>query len=228
MVYVIGDLHLSFGVDKPMDIFGYIWENHADKIAENWRAKVKDTDTVLLAGDFSWATKLEDSLKDFEFINNLPGKKIILKGNHDYWWNTVTKMKKFLEENGIQNIDFLYNNSFEFEDFVIVGTRGWSDLEINGFEKNILREVGRLKNSINSVKTDKPKIAIMHYPPFMGKVNDEYKFTKVLEDNNILKCYYGHLHGISHKTAIQGEVDNVEYSLISADYLDFDLKLVEI
>ena len=111
-IYVIGDLHLSFGVNKPMNIFGENWEKHYEKIKENWLRKVKDEDTVILPGDFSWATYLEESEKDFEFLNNLSGKKILLKGNHDYWWTTVTKMKKFLEEKNIQNIDFLYNNSF--------------------------------------------------------------------------------------------------------------------
>ena len=228
MVYIIGDLHLSFGVDKPMDIFGYKWDNHTERLQENWINTVKEEDTVILAGDFSWATKLEDTYKDFEYINNLPGKKILLKGNHDYWWNTITKMNKFLEDNNFNNIYFLYNNSYEFEDFEIVGTKGWSEFEIEGYHKNILREVGRLKNSINSTTTNKAKIAVIHYPPFMGKVPDEYNFVKVLEDNNIKKCYYGHLHASSHKNAIQGNVNGIEYHLISGDYLDFKLKKIEV
>lgn len=228
MVFVIGDLHLSFGVDKPMDIFGYKWDNHTEKLAENWKRQVKDEDTVIIAGDFSWSSNLEDTYKDFEFIHNLPGKKIILKGNHDYWWSTVTKMNNFLEDNNFHDISFLFNNSYEFEDFEIVGTRGWSDQQIVGYEKNILREIGRLKTSIQSTKTDKPKIAIMHYPPFFSGVKEEYLFTKVLEENNIQKCYYGHLHAASQKTATQGIVNNVEYYLISGDYLNFELKQIEI
>lgn len=228
MVFVIGDLHLSFDVDKPMDIFGNKWENYTEKLADNWRRQVKEEDTVIIAGDFSWGLTLQETYKDFEYINKLPGKKIILKGNHDYWWNTVTKMNNFLRDNNFENISFLYNNSYEFDDFEIVGTRGWSDQEIVGYEKNILREIGRLKNSINSTKTNKPKIAIMHYPPFMPGAKDEYKFTKILEDNNIIKCYYGHLHAGSHKTAIQGNINNIEYHLISADYLNFELKEISI
>ena len=128
-IYVIGDLHLSFKNPKPMDIFGDNWENHEEKIKQDWLSKVKDEDTVILAGDFSWAINMEDALDDFQFINNLPGKKILLKGNHDYWWTTVTSMKRKLEQNNILNIDFLYNNSFEIENKILCGTRGWSLLE---------------------------------------------------------------------------------------------------
>lgn len=122
-IYVIGDLHLSFSTNKPMDIFG--WGNHSEKIKKNWLEKVKNEDTVILPGDFSWATYLQDTYKDFEYLNNLPGKKILSKGNHDYWWTTVTSMKKYLNQNNFENIDFLYNNSFLVEDKIIVGTRGW-------------------------------------------------------------------------------------------------------
>ncbi len=228
MVYVIGDLHLSFGVDKPMDIFGYKWDRHTEKLSENWKEQVKEDDTVIIAGDFSWASNLEQAYKDFQFINELPGKKIILKGNHDYWWSTVTKMTNYLEENNFKNISFLYNNSYEFEDFEIVGTKGWSDQEITGFEKNVLREIGRLKNSIKSTKTDKPKIAVLHHPPFFIGEKEEYKFTNVLEEYDVSKCYYGHLHGESHKTAIQGIRNGIEYHLISGDYLDFKLMRIEL
>lgn len=228
MVFVIGDLHLSFGVDKPMDIFGLKWKNYTEKLANNWKKQVNETDTVIIAGDFSWGSNLKESYKDFEYINNLPGKKIILKGNHDYWWSTLTKMNNFLKENNFHNISFLYNNSYEFEEFEIIGTKGWSDQDIIGYEKNILREIGRLKNSINSTKTNKPKIAIMHFPPFMIGVKDEFKFTKVLEENNIVKCYYGHLHASSLKTSIQGNLNNIEYHLISADYLNFELKEIKL
>lgn len=228
MVFVIGDLHLSFGVNKPMDIFGYKWENHTEKLANNWKKQVKKDDTVFLAGDFSWASNLEDAYKDFEYINSLPGTKILLKGNHDYWWTTVTKMNKFLKENNFKNIFFLHNNSYEFENFEIVGTKGWSDQEVSGHEKNILREMERLKTSIKSCKTNKPKIAIIHHPPFFIGERDEYKFTKVLEEYGIKKCYYGHLHGNSHNNAIQGNINNIEYYLISGDYLGFELKLIEL
>lgn len=228
MIYVIGDLHLSFGVEnKEMDKFGYKWENHTERLKKDWLEKVKPADTVILAGDFSWANSLEEVKKDFEYISSLPGKKILIKGNHDYWWNTVTKMEAFLKENNFSDIFFLYNNSYEVEDYEIVGTKGWSEFEVSGYEKNVLREINRLKLSISSTKTEKDKIAILHYPPFMGDVDDMYKFTKVLEESNIKKCYYAHLHGFSHNRAIQGMYNGVEYILVSGDYVDFKLQKIK-
>ena len=126
-IYTISDLHLSFGENKPMDVFGINWENHTEKIKENWINTVKENDLVILPGDFSWAMHLKDTYMDFEYLNSLPGKKILLKGNHDYWWTSLKKMKEYLEKNNFSNIDFLYNNSFEFENRIIVGTRGWQD-----------------------------------------------------------------------------------------------------
>ena len=130
-IYTIADLHLSFGQNKPMNIFGDNWENHEQKIEQNWRNKVSQDDYVILPGDFSWATYLEDAKKDFEYLNNLPGNKILLKGNHDYWWNTLTNMRRFLDENNYINIDFLYNNSYCIENKVIVGTRGWNKIMLS-------------------------------------------------------------------------------------------------
>lgn len=228
-IYVIGDLHLSFGVNKPMNIFGENWEKHYEKIKENWLRKVKDEDTVILPGDFSWATYLEESEKDFEFLNNLSGKKILLKGNHDYWWTTVTKMKKFLEEKNIQNIDFLYNNSFLIENKIIAGTRGWI-INPNSKEnyKILKRENDRLKLSLESgIKSfgeDKEIIAFLHYPPFYkDTVSEEIDFKKTLENYKVKKCFYGHLHSDSHKEAIEGKINGIEYCLVSSDYLKFDL-----
>ena len=229
-IYVIGDLHLSFSVDKPMDIFGYNWENHAEKIKENWIEKVNNDDTVILPGDFSWATYLEETYKDFEFLNSLPGRKIISKGNHDYWWTTVTSMKKFLKENKFENIDFLYNSSFLIEDKIIVGTRGWINTWKSQENYKILkRENERLKISINKgIKEfgeNKEIIAFIHYPPFYKEpiVPEEIDFSKTLRDNNIAKCYYAHLHGDSHKDAIEGYINGIDYKLVSSDYLKFDL-----
>ena len=136
-IYVIADLHLSFSNDKPMDIFGKNWENHAEKIRNNWIKKVKEDDYIILPGDFSWAMYLEDIKLDFEYLNSLPGKKILLKGNHDYWWGTTKKINEFLEENKIQNINVLYNNSFLIENKVIVGTRGWNLLDRDSDSKII-------------------------------------------------------------------------------------------
>lgn len=228
-IYVIGDLHLSFGVDKPMNIFGDNWENHAEKIKNNWIKKVKEEDTVILPGDFSWAMYLEESEKDFQFLNSLPGRKILSKGNHDYWWTTVTKMYKFLKEKNFENIDFLYNNSYLIEDKIIVGTRGWitnSKSEEN--YKILKRENDRLKISLNSgIKqfgNDKEIFAFIHYPPFFKEmVPEEINFRATLEKYNVSKCVYAHLHGDSHKEAIEGEINGISYRLASSDYLNFDL-----
>ena len=229
-IYVIGDLHLSFSTDKPMDIFGDNWEDHTEKIKENWLKKVTENDTVILPGDFSWATYLEETYKDFEFLNSLPGKKILSKGNHDYWWTTVTSMKRFLKENGFNNIDFLYNSAFLVENKIITGTRGW----INSWKsqenfKILKRENERLKISINKgineFGTDKEIITFIHYPPFYKEsiIPDEINISKTLKDFGIEKCYYAHLHGESHKDAIEGNVNGIDYKLISSDYLKFDL-----
>ena len=235
-IYVIGDLHLPFGEDKPMDIFGEKWQDYTKKLKEDWNEKVKPEDTVILAGDFSWATYLKDTYKDFEFINNLPGKKILLKGNHDYWWTTVKSMKEYLKENKFNNIEFLYNNSFEIENKIIVGTRGWTLLDSENSEKMIKRESARLelsiKDAIRKYGEDKEMICIMHYPPLAKtKMKNEYtydsEFLEVMKKYNIKKCYYGHLHASSHKDAIEGNVEGIEFCLISGDYLEFNLKLID-
>lgn len=228
-IYVIGDLHLSFGVDKPMNIFGDNWENHAEKIKNNWIKKVKEEDTVILPGDFSWAMYLEESEKDFQFLNGLPGRKILSKGNHDYWWTTVTKMYKFLKEKKFENIDFLYNNSYLIEDKIIVGTRGWiTNPKSEENYKILKRENDRLKISLNSgIKqfgNDKEIFAFIHYPPFFKEmVSEEINFRATLEKYNVSKCVYAHLHGDSHKEAIEGEINGISYRLASSDYLNFDL-----
>lgn len=228
-IYVIGDLHLSFSVDKPMDIFGNNWENHAEKIKQNWIEKVNENDTVILPGDFSWATYLEETYEDFEFLNALPGRKIMSKGNHDYWWSTLTSMNKFLDENKFKNIEFLYNNSYLVENKIVVGTRGW----INSWRsqenyKILKRENDRLILSIEDgfkkYGTDKEIIAFIHYPPFYKEtVPEEIDFIKTLNKYNIKKCYYAHLHGDSHREAIEGIVNGIEVKLVSSDYLKFDL-----
>lgn len=228
-IYVIGDLHLSFGVDKPMNIFGDNWKNHAEKIKNNWIKKVKEEDTVILPGDFSWAMYLEESEKDFQFLNSLPGRKILSKGNHDYWWTTVTKMYKFLKEKNFENIDFLYNNSYLIEDKIIVGTRGWiTNPKSEENYKILKRENDRLKISLNSgIKqfgNDKEIFAFIHYPPFFKEmVPEEINFRATLEKYNVSKCVYAHLHGDSHKEAIEGEINGISYRLASSDYLNFDL-----
>lgn len=232
-IYGIADLHLSFAQPKPMDIFGDNWTNHEEKIKNNWLKKVKPDDTVILPGDFSWATYLEDTLQDFSYLNSLPGKKILLKGNHDYWWTTIKNMKNFLQENHFENIDFLYNNSYLIENKIIVGTRGWNLLEDND-GKMLNRETIRLELSIQEgIKKygeNKEIIAFMHYPPVTATYlyqKNNMEFLELMKKYHIQKCYYGHLHGASHKDAVEGIVEGVELKLISADYLDFDLILIE-
>ena len=229
-IYVIADLHLSFSVNKPMNIFGDNWKNHAEKIKSNWLKKVSQEDTVIIPGDFSWAMYLNDAKLDFEYLNNLPGKKIILKGNHDYWWTTLNKMQNFLKENKIENINFLYNNSYLVEDKIVVGSRGWNTLDFENDKKMIKRENARLelsiKDGINKFGTNKEIIAFMHYPPISKSDllrGNKTDYVQTFEKYNIHTCYYGHLHGESHKDAIEGVIENVNYKLISADYLKFDL-----
>ena len=214
MIYIIGDLHIGFSANKPMNIFGENWENHDEKIKQNWLNKVKEEDTVLLPGDFSWAMDLEEAKPDFEFLNSLPGRKILLKGNHDYWWTTIKKMNDFLKSNNFNNIYFLFNNSFFVENKVIVGTRGWITSNYNSEDdyKILKREYIRLENSIKDAISNfgdyKELIAIMHYPPFYKEdVDEEIDFIKILKKYEIKKCYYGHLHGESFKEAKEGKID---------------------
>ena len=170
-IYTISDLHLSLGIDKPMDIFGVNWENHEKKIRKNWIEKVKEEDLVLLPGDFSWAMYINEAKADFEYLNERPGTRLLLKGNRDYWWESLKKMREFLQENNFKNIDFIYNNSFLWEDKIIAGTRGWSEQEENA-EKIIRRENLRLelslKDGVQKYGEDKEIIVCMHYPPFNG------------------------------------------------------------
>lgn len=229
-IFVIGDLHLSFKNPKPMDIFGENWAGHEEKIRNNWIEKVKEDDLVILPGDFSWETYLENTKLDFEYLNSLPGKKLLLKGNHDYWWTTVTAMRHFLKENNFTNIDFLYNNSYEFENKIICGTRGWSIIDEEMDKKLINRELIRLelslKDGIQNYGENKEIIVFMHYPPITkAKVisQQEAEFVELMKKYNVKKCYYGHLHGASIADAIQGDVEGIDFKLVSADGLDFQL-----
>lgn len=224
-IYTIGDLHLSFQNPKPMNIFGENWNNHEEKIKNDWLSKVKPEDIVIHPGDFSWAMYLKDTVKDFAYLNSLPGKKIMLKGNHEYWWSTVTNMRKFLDENNFKNIDFLQNNSFEVEDKIICGTRGWSLVndKTDNSKKIIAREALRLELSIQSgLDKNKEIIVFMHYPPIVNQ-NINTEFMKVLQKYNIKKCYYAHLHSKSIKEAVEGKIQGIEFKLVSADALDFKL-----
>ena len=229
-IFVIGDLHLSFNNPKPMDIFGEHWTGHEEKVKTNWIENVTENDLVILPGDLSWETYLQDTKLDFEYLNSLPGKKLLLKGNHDYWWTTLKNMRTFLSENNYANIDFLYNNSYEFEDKIICGTRGWSITDENADEKLINRELIRLeislKEGIEKYGDNKEIIVFMHYPPITrAKIvaDEEMKFVNLMKKYNVKKCYYGHLHGASIIDAIEGNIEGIEFKLVSADGLDFRL-----
>ena len=226
-LFAIADLHLSLGTDKPMDIFSG-WTDYVKRLENNWKSLVTDEDTVVIAGDISWAMKLEECVADFAFINSLPGKKILLKGNHDYWWATKKKIDAFLELNGFDTISVLVNNAYEVGDFAVCGTRGWFlDASEKEDVKVLNREVGRLTSSIKEAKRfNKEIVAFLHYPPVYGGVECE-ELLNVLLENGIKKCYYGHLHGANTiKYALNGEYKGIDFRLISCDGVRFTPILV--
>lgn len=225
MIFAIGDLHFDYTKEKPMNIFGDNWENHEEKIIENWKKMVKDDDLVLLPGDISWALKLDTASLDLKRIDELPGIKIISKGNHDYWWSSLNKMNNL----GYNTIHFIHNNSFEYKNYSICGTRGWAARDSFEFSENdekiYLREVQRLKNSLDSC-VNKKIIAMIHYPPFNQDLSLN-EFSQMLADYKVEKCVYGHLHGKGHKFSYDGEMEGVDYNFVASDYLDFNLKIIE-
>lgn len=219
-IFVIADLHLSLGAaDKPMDVFEG-WQGYLPKLERNWRTLIAPEDTVVLPGDISWAMSLEDTREDFAFLNALPGKKIILKGNHDYWWTTLNKMNRFLEANGFDTLQILHNTAIQAEGVFLCGTRGWmSDVQGPEDEKILNREIGRLRTSLEAAGEGE-KLVFLHYPPlYPGQM--EGGLANLLKEFGVSRCFYGHLHGVSIRYAVQGEHDGVDYRLISADALKF-------
>lgn len=220
-LYAIGDLHLCLGAPKPMDIFGGAWVGYMDKLKAGMSA-IGPEDTTVLMGDLSWALSLEESREDFAWINRIPGRKIILKGNHDYWWSTATKFYDFCKANGFENLHILNNNCYKYEQWAICGTRGWFfEEEKSGAhdEKIFRRELLRLEASLKAAG-DRTKIVFLHYPP----VYKGYECPQILEllhRYGVRQCFYGHLHGGSHNLAIEGMTDGIEYRLLSADRLNF-------
>lgn len=225
-LYTISDLHLPIGIDKPMDIFGSKWDNYVERVRKNWNAIVEKDDTVVLPGDISWATYLEQSIPDFSYINSLPGKKIILKGNHDYWWTTMAKLNKFREDNSFSSIYFLQNNSYLYNGIGICGTRGWSYIgrdEGTEEDKRIYeREAGRFRLSVLDAKKSGAKslIAFFHYPPTDSEYT-ENAFTEIMHEEGIELCVYGHIHNARGKVFPEGEHNGIRYMLVSCDYRDF-------
>ncbi len=231
-LFTIADLHLPLGIDKPMDVFGSSWKNYVNRIHDNWQKKIKPDDVIVIPGDFSWATYLNQAYKDFEFLHNLNGKKYIAKGNHDYWWSTMRKMREYLLQNGWEDIDFLQNNCIMYKNTALCATRGWIHPSWESFSESDVkyfnREVMRLELALNeAVKNNPDKIYVFtHYPP-MGFEAVGNAFTDTLEKYGVERCYYGHLHAESHRNALNGTVNGVRYSLVSADYIRFDPVLVD-
>lgn len=224
-VFAISDLHLALAADKPMDVFGAGWDNYMFRIKQNWLRTVAPEDIILLPGDLSWATYLDNAAPDFKYINDLPGRKIVSKGNHDYWWSTHSKLNQFVEKNNFENIFFLQNNAFIQDNLAIVGSRGWKNPEDEGFspedEKILNRELERLKLSLQYTQGfEGIIIAMLHYPPFSAK-GEPTAFVELMLEHKVDICVYGHLHGRSCSGAMEGSRDGIQYRLVSADYLAF-------
>lgn len=220
-LYAIGDLHLSFQVEKPMDVFGGNWDGYVDKLREGLEV-IGPEDTTVLLGDLTWGMNFKDSEEDFRFISQIPGRKIILKGNHDYWWSTANKFYQFCREHGFEDMWILNNNCWFYEDVALCGTRGWFyEEERHGAqdEKIFKRELLRLEASLKAAG-DREKICFLHYPPKFGDYCCE-EILELLPSYGVRHCYYGHLHGDSHKLAFQGSCHGVAYHLAAADYLNF-------
>lgn len=225
MIWAIGDLHFDKTKSKVMDIFGENWKNHEDKIIDSWKKNVKEDDLVLVVGDISWALKTKDSLEDLKRIDKLPGKKCFIKGNHDYWWSTKSKLNSL----GLDTIHFIFNDAFIYKDYIIAGSRGWLPRDAENFtdedEKIFQRELLRLEASFNyySNKEDKTLICIIHYPPFTSKKNPN-EFLKLMEKYSVKFCRYGHLHGEGHDYVTEGNYLGIDIKCVSSDYVDFKLQ----
>lgn len=220
-LFVIADLHLSLGSDKPMDVFPG-WTDYVSRLEKNWQERVMPKDTVVIPGDISWAMSLGEALSDFKFIDRLNGSKIILKGNHDYWWSTKTKAEHFFEQNGIKTVSILHNCCYSVDDIGICGTRGWiNDGSEPQDKKVILREAQRLERSLNcAVLNNLKPVVFLHYPPLYNQDRNP-EIMEVLKKYNVKHVFYGHLHGSAHRYAVIGEREGIVFSLISSDFLHF-------
>lgn len=220
-LYALGDTHLSLTTNKPMDIFGPAWQNYVSRLKDGFSELTED-DVTVLCGDLSWGMDLEEAREDFLFLHSLPGKKIILKGNHDYWWSTASKAKRFFEENGIDSLEILHNNCFFYGDAAICGTRGWFYEEETGtaHDKKIMdRELGRLETSLKAAG-EAEKYVFLHYPPKYGSYECA-EILDLLERYGVCRCYSGHIHGRSLRNIFEGSRGPVEFKTVSADYLGF-------
>ena len=230
-LFVIADLHLSSDGSKSMEVFGPRWKDYQTKIAKNWRAVVNPEDTVIIPGDISWSLKLEDTLEDFRFLESLPGRKLIGKGNHDFWWATLSKMNAFFEENKLESLKFLYNNAYRLEDCIVCGTRGWFVEENQqhtvgevDYERIVNREVVRLRLSLEEAKKlqeeeSLPILVFLHFPPIWNGFECR-EIIEVLKEYGIRSCYFGHIHGAYYAKRTQ-EIEGIDFTLCAADYLNF-------
>lgn len=219
-LYAMGDTHLSLTANKPMDVFGGGWEGYVEKLRAGLGA-LQPEDTVVLCGDISWGMSLQEAREDFAFLDALPGRKLILKGNHDYWWNTASKMNAFFAENQFTTLHILHNNCYEYGPYALCGTRGWfyEEDQAGHNEKVFNRELIRLEASLKAAG-ERKKLCFLHYPPcYQGYTCPE--IIALLERYGVERCFYGHLHGGSHRLAINGTYGAVRYQLVSADYLRF-------
>jgi len=217
-IFAISDLHLAFAVDKPMDRFGEAWVDHPRKIAERWRAHVQDTDTVLVCGDTSWAMRLEEARPDLEHVAALPGRKILLRGNHDYWWSSRSKVRAMLPDDML----LLQNDCIEVEGWQICGSRGWmlpTDESTPEDRRIFERELGRLRSSLQAAPGG-PRLAMLHYPPFDVQIGTS-PVVDLLREFEVQCCVYGHLHAMEAGTYPDGEHDGIEYHCVSVDLVDF-------
>jgi len=232
-VFTIADLHLSTASDHEMDVFGSRWQDYTKKIVKNWRAVIRDEDTVILPGDISWAMNLNEAKGDFALLDSLPGKKLLGKGNHDFWWDTATKCHKFFAENKFSTLSLLYNNAFVTEDFIVCGTRGWflektQQLTVGevDFEKISNRELLRLRIGLDAARAlqqngnlEKEILCFLHFPPLWGDFVAK-KMLKTMQEYGVKRCYYGHIHGTYHAPRTQ-TYESLTLSLVSSDFLDF-------
>lgn len=221
-LFAIADTHLSISTGKTMNIFSG-WVDYEQRLEKNWRRLVTDNDTVIIPGDVSWCMSMEEGLEDFAFLNSLPGKKILIKGNHDYWWSTKKKTDEFFARHNFDSLNMLHNNTYVCGNIAVCGTRGWFfDAENDADKKVVLREAGRLRTSIHAAKeTGLEPVVFLHYPPVTADRKCDEIYNVLLEEG-IKRCYYGHLHSYSHLTAVNGTDENgISFSLISGDYLEF-------
>lgn len=230
-IFAISDLHLSLNGEKPMEVFGSHWDNYTERMEEHWNRVVRDEDLVLIPGDISWAMYLEDTIEDFTYLNRLHGQKLLLRGNHDYWWTTLSKMEKFVEEQGFKTLHFLKNTAFMWGDTAICGTRGWTvpDPKSIGEDRKIYdRERQRLLLSLEAAKSLNPNriLTAMHFPP-LEREELSSGFLEIMSEYGVDECIFGHLHAAAHKSAPQGLIAGIKMRLVACDYLNFTPCLIE-